>query len=64
MLKVLGDHRKKKVDGDSFKVGIMLYTRGTKNKTSFKKDEQWWLVEAADIIWKLSQPVQEKITDK
>ena len=42
----------------------MLYTRGTKNKTSFKKDEQWWLIDDADVIWKLSQPAQEKITDK
>ena len=31
---------------------------------SFKKGEQWWLMEAADIIQKLNEPVQEKITDK
>ena len=56
--------QKKKEDGYVFEVGLYLYTRGTKNVHAYCKGEEWWLMEASDIIRSLDQPTKEKVTDK
>ena len=62
--KVMGDNRKKNKDDHVYKVGVYLYTCGTRNKNVFRKGENWWLMEATDIITNLEQPTPEKVTDK
>ena len=47
-----------------YEVGVYLYTCGTNNKNVFRKGENWWLMEATDIIRNLKQPIPEKVTDK
>ena len=31
---------------------------------AYKKGEEWWLMEAGDVIKQLDQPKVEKVTDK
>ena len=57
--KVIGDHQKKR-NGEN----VYLYTRGTHNKTAFKKGQEWWLMESSDFIRKLNQPTPKKVTNK
>ena len=62
--KVIGENRKKNKDDHVYEVGVYLYTCGTRNKNVFRKGENWWLMEATDIIRNLEQPTPEKVTDK
>ena len=62
--KVIGDHQKKRNGENVYEVGVYLYTRGTQNKSAYKKGEEWGLMESSDIIRTLDQPTPKKVTNK
>ena len=62
LFKVIGDHWKKRNGENVYEVGVYLYTRGTRNKSAYKKEEEWWLMESSDITRTLDQPTPEKVT--
>ena len=46
-----------------YELGVIYFTP-QRNKEKFKKMEDWWLLDVADVIWKIKPPTQECVTGK
>ena len=44
--------------------GVIYYDKCTRNKTKFKKNTEWWLVDMSEIICNMPQPTIEKVSGK
>ena len=47
-----------------FELGVIFYMRSSCNKTVYKKGDDWWLVDQADILKDLEKPTTEKVSGK
>ena len=62
MLKIKGENYKKNKDGSfGFEVGCDLFCKTGRGDT-YKKMDEWWLIETADICYKIKNPFIEKLS--
>ena len=63
-LQIVGDHKKYVMDDgkDVFEICVVFFTQCTRNKSQFKKGEEWWLMDTGDFIKPLENPKEEKVT--
>ena len=66
ILQILGENVKtKRKDGTLvYKLGVIYYDKCTHNKTKFKKNTNWWLVDMSEIICNMPQPTIKKSVRK
>ena len=66
-LKVKGDNYRRTKEGEignyTFEVGFDLFTRNPKGG-QFKELDEWWLIDMADIVKELPDPIIVKVTSK
>ena len=66
-MKVKGDNYRSTKEGEvrnyTFEVGFDLFMRNPKGG-QFKELDEWWLIDMADIVKELPDPIIVKVTSK
>ena len=63
-LQILGDHKKTVEGKECYELGVVFYTCCNHNKSQFKREMEWWLVDTSDVKQSIEDPTPEKLTDK
>ena len=64
IFQILDDHKKMVEGQECFELGVVFYTQCNYNKSQYKREMEWWLVDTSDVIKGIEDPTPERLTDK